>query len=89
MRRPDWNDNKISLHNTGQPLGVECLDCAHRGLAFTDPADFASLKGDMTLLSALRFKCTKCGSRKVQLWMFNKEADRRAFMERPLGGPEF
>lgn len=89
MRRPDWNDNKVSLHNTGQPLGVECQGCGRRGLAFSEPAAFADLKGDMTLLSKLRFSCSKCGGRDVQLWMFHTADEREAFIERPVGGPAF
>ncbi len=89
FRQADRTDNKVSLYNSGQPLGVECVGCGRRALTFADPKAFARLQGDMTRLQALKFKCTKCGSREVQLWMFYSDEHREKFMERPVGGPEF
>jgi hypothetical protein len=73
-------DNKVYLHNTGQPLGVECLGCGRRGLAFNNPKAFADLRGDMTRLRKLKFKCTKCGGGKVELWTFHNREDRERFL---------
>ncbi len=89
MRHVDSRDNKICLHNSGQPLGVECQGCGRRALAFNDAASFADLRGDMTRLATLHFRCTSCGGRDVQLWIFLDLADREKFVERPFGGPEF
>ena len=89
MHRAAWNDNKVSLHATGQPLGVECLACCRRALAFADERDRANLRGSMTLLSKLKFVCSGCGGRDVQLWLFHDRLEVERFSETPLGGPEF
>jgi hypothetical protein len=50
-----------------QPLGVEC-ECGRRVLV--DMARLGAHKGNMRLISSLRFVCSSCGSRKWTAWLF-------------------
>jgi hypothetical protein len=39
-------------------------------------------KGNMTLLHSLRLKCSACGGRDVELWLFVKGDQAEAWAER-------
>ncbi|HZQ01373.1 MAG TPA: hypothetical protein VFB13_17645 [Reyranella sp.] len=87
MRRALHDDNGHSLYMYGQPLGVECAGCGRRALLYGNRLH--CFKGDMTLWTRRRFKCSSCGGHDVVLWYFLNRDEADWFAERPLGGPTF
>ncbi len=74
--------SSINLHTVykyGQPVDVEYKGCAHRAVAFADKID--DFKGNMRELRALRFVCSKCGSREWTGWLFVDATERNAWLE--------
>ena len=73
---------RCNLHTAdcyGQPLGVRCRSCERRALV---PLDRIGAKsGDMRELEALPLKCSGCGARDVELWMFVKGGEADALAE--------
>lgn len=69
--------NLHSADSHGQPLGVICIGCGKRGLLSLKR--IGAYPGNMTKLHELAFKCSRCGSRGVQLFLFFKLAQAAAF----------
>ena len=72
------------LAEAGLPLGVLCrtAGCYHRG---TVSADWIKAhRADITELLDLRLKCTGCGGRDTQLYMFDAVDEIERFLH---GGP--
>lgn len=69
-------DSRANLHTAacyGQPLGVRCRSCERRALV---PLDVIGAKsGDMRELETLPLKCSGCGGRDVELWLFVKRGE--------------
>lgn len=63
----------------GQPLGVQCRSCERRVLVPLDRIGADS--GNMTLLQSLPLKCTACGGREVELWLFVKRDEADAWVD--------
>ena len=61
----------------GQPLGMRCRACERRALVPLDK--IGAQKGSMTLLQALPLKCSGCGGREVELWLFVKRDKAEAW----------
>ena len=83
MPTPVASDHNLhSADSYGQPLGVRCRSCERRVLVPLDR--IGAHKGDMTLLQSLALKCSGCGDREVELWLFVKrdEAETWAGMRR-------
>jgi hypothetical protein len=78
IRKPDSRDNLRSVHMTGQPLGVECLQCRHRAALAHDR--IGAHAGNMKGVRELSFKCTACGSVANTLYMFHDQAEVDDFM---------
>jgi hypothetical protein len=90
----DHGHNKHTLYMRDSPLGVECTRCQRRALAFAD--EFETFKGNMTALKSLRFRCSGCGSRTWEGWVFHSAEEAKLWHERRLvvspvggGGPTF
>jgi hypothetical protein len=69
-------DSRSNLHTAsvyGQPLGVRCKACTRRGLVPLDK--IGAHQGNMAELQSLPFKCSACGSREVELWLFVNRAE--------------
>jgi len=60
------------------PLGVACRLCLHRGLV--DPKKLAERLGSNTPLAQLRFRCSKCRRRDVEVETFRSRSSVRRFM---------
>ena len=71
------NHNLHSADGRGKPLGVICLGCGKRGLLSLERIGAHS--GNMKRLHDLSFKCARCGSRGVQLFLFFHPAQAEAF----------
>jgi hypothetical protein len=65
----DHGHTKHTLYMRDSPLGVECTRCRRRALAFAGA--FGAFKGDMTMLKSLRLRCSECGSRTWEGWVFH------------------
>jgi hypothetical protein len=63
----------------GHPLSMRCQACERRVLVPLDR--IGAQKGSMTLLQSLPLKCTACGGREVELWLFVKRAEAEAWAE--------
>jgi hypothetical protein len=63
----------------GQPLGVECKACGHRGLMALERIGVSD--GDMRPLSSLRLKCSACEGRAVALLLFVTRAEADAWVQ--------
>jgi hypothetical protein len=69
-------DRRANLHtaiSVRAPLGVRCKACTRRGLVPLDK--IGAYLGNMTELQPLPFKCSACGSREVELWLFVNRAE--------------
>ena len=83
--KPTSNLHTVFVY--GQPLGVECRGCGHRGLAFEDRVE--DLRGNMRELRRLGFVCQACGGRDWTGWLLFDDADRQAFIGAGGGRPSF
>jgi hypothetical protein len=75
-------DTRSNLHTAaayGKPLGVRCRACTRRGLVPLDR--IGAHLGNMTGLQSLPFKCSACGSREVELWLFVNPAEAADWVE--------
>jgi hypothetical protein len=75
-------DGRANLHTAdcyGQPLGVQCRACARRVLVPLDK--IGAHTGNMTLLESLPLKCSACGGREVELWLFVTRDDAEAWLD--------
>ena len=58
---------------------MRCKSCTRRGLV---PLDKIEARGsDMTPLHTLPLKCSACGSREVELWLFVNRAEADDWVE--------
>lgn len=71
------NHNLHSADSHGQPLGVICLGCGRRGLL--PLRRIGAHAGNMKSLHDLPLKCSRCGSRGVQLFLFFNPVQAEAF----------
>ncbi|MDP2376423.1 hypothetical protein [Reyranella sp.] len=71
------NHNLHSADGRGQPLGVICLGCGKRGLL--PLKRIGAHSGNMKPLHDLPLRCSRCGSRGVQLFMFFNPVQAKAF----------
>jgi hypothetical protein len=73
---------RCNLHSAatyGHQLGVRCRSCERRVLV---PLDKLQACGsDMTPLHTLPLKCTACGGREVELWLFVKRDEAEAWAD--------
>jgi hypothetical protein len=75
----------------GQPLGVRCRSCERRVLVPLDK--ISTRRSDMTPLHTLPLKCAACGGREVELFLFVKRDEAKAWAKgldqlahmRPMG----
>jgi hypothetical protein len=84
IRRPDSGHNLRSVYMTGQPLGVECMQCQHRAALAHDK--IGARAGNMKGVRELSFKCTACGSVANTLYLFHNQDEVDDFM---AGKPEW
>lgn len=71
------NHNLHSADSHRQPLGVICLGCGKRGLLSLKRIGAHS--GNMKQLHDLSLRCSRCGSRGVQLFLFFNLMQAEAF----------
>jgi hypothetical protein len=74
--------SSCNLHTAdcyGHPLGVRCRSCDRRVLVPLDR--IGAQKGSMTLLQSLPLKCTDCGGREVELWLFAKRDEAETWAD--------
>ena len=69
-------ENLYTLQRTGQPLGVECTACGHRGLVPFGRAK--RRRSDMTPIKNLPLACV-CGSKKWTAVLFSKRDSPEAW----------
>jgi hypothetical protein len=81
------NSTFHELYITASRSASSAAAAPRRALALVDQV--AGGKGDMKLLTSLKFVCKKWGSRDWAGWLFVNDADREKFMEQPVGGPAF
>ncbi len=68
----------------GHPLGVCCRACERRALV---PLDRIGAKsGNTTPLHTLPLKCSTCGGREVELWLFVKRSEAEAWADAAVVG---
>jgi hypothetical protein len=73
-------DTIATIARSGFPLGVLCNFCLHRALL--DGKALQAQFDEPRLLSSLRFKCTRCGSRDVHVEKFWSRSSVTRFMRR-------
>ena len=71
-------DTLHTMVHSDFPLGVACRLCLHRALV--DPRALAARFGSRTPVSALKFRCSKCRRRSVDLEKFWSRSAVRRFM---------
>ncbi len=71
------NHNLHSAASHGQPLGAICLGCGKRGLLSLKRIGAHS--GNIKNLHDLSLRCSRCGSRGVQLFLFFSATQAEAF----------
>jgi hypothetical protein len=86
VRWPDRRDRVTvdAVAESGHPLGVLCMTagCHHRANV---SADWIRVhQADITELLDLRLKCTRCGGRETQLYLFDTADEVERFL---YGGP--
>ena len=59
--------NLHSLHNSGHPLCVVCLDCSHRSAV--SPEKLGASRGDMKEIRDLKLKCSQCQSKNFEAYV--------------------
>lgn len=62
-------ENGIALAGNGHPLGLRC-SCGHRALIMQDRLPPQIGPGSMVKIRSLKWVCSKCGSRRIELVMF-------------------
>src|SRR5262249_7239625 len=67
------DDNGRGAWSYGNPLGVECNGCSHRGLVALER--IGASDGDMRPLLDRPFKGSACDSMFVGLWLFATRAE--------------
>jgi hypothetical protein len=73
----DDRENGHTAKSYGNPIGVECR---RRALVPLDRV--GNLEGNMRPLRDWPFKCSRCGSREVALWLFAKRAEAEGWVDR-------
>ena len=71
-------DSIQSVATSGFPLGVKCNFCLRRTLL--DAKDLTAKYPKPALLSALKFKCTKCKRRDFHIQLFWSRSSVTRFM---------
>ena len=79
-------ENLHTLACYGFPLGVTC-GCGHRSLV--ELATLGAHSGNMKPVTALRLRCTACGSQDWAPTIFNRAEEVAAFLQRPASAPTF
>lgn len=82
LRRGEIGPNdplRTTLHS-GFPLGVTCRLCFHRALV--DPRELAARFGTGIPIGKLRFRCSKCRRRSVEVEKFWSRSSLKRFMRR-------
>jgi hypothetical protein len=75
-------DGRANLHTAtcyGQPLGVRCRSCERRALVPLD--GIGAHTGNMRPLDDLPLKCSGCGRRDVELWLFIRKDEAEAWAD--------
>jgi hypothetical protein len=70
---------RSSLHG-GLPLGVTCRLCFHRALV--DPRELAARFGNHMPIANLKFRCSKCRRRSVDVEKFWSRSSVKRFLRR-------
>ena len=78
-QRPTARDNGHTAKTYCNPLGVECEACKRRALVPLDR--LGNLDGNMRAAAGPAVQCSACGSRKVALWLFTKQAEADGWIE--------
>jgi hypothetical protein len=74
----DPNTNLRMLRDSGKPLGVLCTRCFHRALI--EYSTLIAKHGLMRKVCDIRFRCTRCRSRSVQIEVFWRPSAMKRFM---------
>jgi DNA-directed RNA polymerase subunit RPC12/RpoP len=78
VSRPPFIDASAKLRWIGpHGLGVRCDRCLHQ--AILQPSDFGPGHGMMRRLADLRFRCSRCGSRRAELHLLHRPGDVKRF----------
>lgn len=63
---------------SGHPLGIACMHCLHRALVRHE--SIGARQGNLTLVSQLPLRCSKCGLKDFEAHIFREQRLVRRFM---------